>query len=81
MGDLEKKNCTNNETKSNSKPLAVWFIGESASFGVIKPDNRLIEKTRSTKIPTNHKKPKKISGLANSYGGMNPNFDINILPL
>ena len=79
---LREKNFTDNEKKSNSKPVeSVSFLGYSISEEVIAPDPKHVEKIKNAKTPNNNKQLESFVGLANFYGRIFPDFATKRPPL
>ena len=79
---LRKKNFTNNEKKSNSKPVdSVSFLGYSISKERIAPDPKHVEKIKNAKAPSNNNQLESFVGLANFCGRMRPDFATKMLHL
>ena len=82
---LHEKNFTNNEKKSNSKPVdSVSLLGYFISKEEIAPDPKNCRKHKEAKAPTNNKPLKELElfvELATFYGRTIPYFATKMLPL
>ena len=72
---LREQNFTNNEKKSNSKPVDKnIFLGNSISKDGIAPDPEHVEKRKKSKAPTDNRHLESFVGLADFYKRMIPDF-------